>query len=319
MTPAARPTPSARRAGDAPRAAGPAAVAGLSIGGLAAATGVGVETLRAWERRYGRPRPARRASGHRRYAAEEVAWVRLVAAAVGAGARPSDVVGLSLADLRARVAPDVPPPRGWWAHLRRFDGAGLARAVERGAASAPDAAAFLDGALAPFLARVGARWAEGRLPIRHEHFASEVVGATLARLAALVRVPARAPTVVLATLSGERHVLGLASAALVAAGAGVRTRSLGPDTPVAEVAAAALETDAAAVAIAVSAAHGGPRTWRQLAALRAALPRGVPLVVGGAGAAGPRRRPPGIVHCGSFRAFAGLLEGLAAARSRPRR
>ncbi len=127
------------------------------------------------------------------------------------------------------------------------------------------------------------------------------------------------PTVVLATLSGERHVLGLASAALVAAGAGVRARSLGPDTPVAEVAAAALETDAVAVAIAVSAAHGGPRTRRQLALLRAALPRAVPLVVGGAGAAGPRRWPPGIVPCASFRAFAGLLEGLAAGRTRPRR
>jgi hypothetical protein len=62
--------------------------------GLAAATGVGVETLRAWEWRYGRPRPARRASAIDA-GADEVAWVRLVAAAVGP-ARPSDVVGLSL-------------------------------------------------------------------------------------------------------------------------------------------------------------------------------------------------------------------------------
>ena len=49
----------------------------LSIGELAAATGVAVPTLRAWERRYGRPAPARLRSGHRRYGPEQVCLVRL--------------------------------------------------------------------------------------------------------------------------------------------------------------------------------------------------------------------------------------------------
>lgn len=40
---------------------------GLSIGALARRTGVGVSTLRAWERRYGFPVPQRLESGHRRY------------------------------------------------------------------------------------------------------------------------------------------------------------------------------------------------------------------------------------------------------------
>ena len=44
MTPAARPSPPSRRTGEATRTAGPATVAGLSIGGLAAATGVGIRT-----------------------------------------------------------------------------------------------------------------------------------------------------------------------------------------------------------------------------------------------------------------------------------
>ena len=41
--------------------------AGLSIGGLARATGVPAATLRSWEDRYGFPRPQRLAGGHRRY------------------------------------------------------------------------------------------------------------------------------------------------------------------------------------------------------------------------------------------------------------
>jgi len=41
----------------------------LSIGQLAERTGVSVETLRAWERRYGVLRPVRSRGGHRRYSA----------------------------------------------------------------------------------------------------------------------------------------------------------------------------------------------------------------------------------------------------------
>jgi MerR family transcriptional regulator, light-induced transcriptional regulator len=45
---------------------------GLSIGDVVGATGVGEATLRAWERRYGFPAPARAPSGHRRYSDEDV-------------------------------------------------------------------------------------------------------------------------------------------------------------------------------------------------------------------------------------------------------
>ena len=44
----------------------------LSIGEVVKATGVGEATLRAWERRFGFPRPHRQPSGHRRYSRDEV-------------------------------------------------------------------------------------------------------------------------------------------------------------------------------------------------------------------------------------------------------
>jgi DNA-binding transcriptional MerR regulator len=50
----------------------------LSIGDLAAATGVAVGTLRMWESRHGFPVAQRRGPGHRRYGAEEVTRVRRV-------------------------------------------------------------------------------------------------------------------------------------------------------------------------------------------------------------------------------------------------
>ena len=66
----------------------------LSIGTLSSATGVPVDTLRTWERRYGFPVPTTRTGGsHRRYAAETIVQVRLIVRALELGHRPSAVVG----------------------------------------------------------------------------------------------------------------------------------------------------------------------------------------------------------------------------------
>ena len=43
----------------------------LSIGELSRATGLSIDTLRVWERRYGRPVPVRLPSGHRRISRSE--------------------------------------------------------------------------------------------------------------------------------------------------------------------------------------------------------------------------------------------------------
>ncbi len=71
----------------------------LSIGDVVRATGLGEATLRAWERRYGFPLPAREPSGHRRYAAEEVERILRVVAERDRG------IALPVAIERARLAP----------------------------------------------------------------------------------------------------------------------------------------------------------------------------------------------------------------------
>jgi DICT domain-containing protein len=77
---------------------------GLSIGDLAAATGVAPGTLRMWEARHGFPVARRGAGGHRRYDADDVARVARVLEA--------RAEGLSLAAAIDRVrawAPGAPP------------------------------------------------------------------------------------------------------------------------------------------------------------------------------------------------------------------
>src|SRR5262249_29164710 len=82
----------------------------LSIGALARATAIPVETLRTWERRYGYPVPRRKPSGHRVYPVQSVPRLRRIARAVAGGHRASDVVPASDADLRALLGTALESP-----------------------------------------------------------------------------------------------------------------------------------------------------------------------------------------------------------------
>src|SRR5262249_58142579 len=73
----------------------------LSIGALARATSIRVETLRTWERRYGYPVPERKPSGHRLYPVASVSRLRRIAQALASGHRPSEVVSASESALPA--------------------------------------------------------------------------------------------------------------------------------------------------------------------------------------------------------------------------
>ncbi|VXB53598.1 DICT sensory domain-containing protein [Nocardioides sp. AX2bis] len=64
----------------------------LTVGDLAARTGVAAGTLRMWEQRHGFPEPARLPSGHRRYRESDVAAVRRVLAARERGVRLEQAV-----------------------------------------------------------------------------------------------------------------------------------------------------------------------------------------------------------------------------------
>jgi DNA-binding transcriptional MerR regulator len=62
-------------------------------------TGVGKDTLRVWERRYGFPRPVRDARGDRLYPREQIARLRLMKRLMDSGHRPGKIAAASDEDL----------------------------------------------------------------------------------------------------------------------------------------------------------------------------------------------------------------------------
>jgi DNA-binding transcriptional MerR regulator/methylmalonyl-CoA mutase cobalamin-binding subunit len=267
----------------------------LSIGALSRATGVPVETLRTWEARYGFPVPERKPSGHRVYPTSSIPRLLRIAEALARGHRAGQVVAASDAalDELLQSTPSAPAPAAappalrstgdLLDHVARFDADRLTRAL-LGEWARRSPVEFAADVIAPLVREAGIAWAERRLEIRHEHFLSERVGDLLRSLRLPLEERARGPLVVLASLPGESHSLGLQMVALVLAAAGCRLLFLGTEVPPEQMAALARDLGARALGLSVSSATGGATANAQLRRLRAALPRRVQLLVGGAGA-----------------------------------
>jgi DNA-binding transcriptional MerR regulator/methylmalonyl-CoA mutase cobalamin-binding subunit len=285
--------------------------ADLSIGDVAKATGIGPDTIRAWERRFGRPKPIRLPSGHRRYSRHDVRWLRRVAEALARGHRAGVVVPATEQALDALLgeAPDkVETPE-----VKRALDAVRAYRLEEVEAELDAAwheletAAFLEERIVPLVRAVGRAWADGKLDIRYEHFLTEILEDFLRARRMALAVGQSGPAIVLGTLPGEEHGLGVQMAALVSADQGFTTHILGTETPVVEIASGARELHAMAVAISVTLITGGVASDQMLSELRRALPHHTTLLVGGEGARRGRRGVRGIVYLNDLHQLAAWL------------
>jgi DNA-binding transcriptional MerR regulator/methylmalonyl-CoA mutase cobalamin-binding subunit len=284
-------------------------------------TGIRQATLRMWEKRYGFPQPLRDRHGDRVYPPSQVARLHAVRRLIDQGLRPgkifSSAVTLEPADsmppaagsdgipatcqhvfslLRAYRLPEL------HAHFQhRLLDLGLRR--------------FIIEFLAPLSTEVGLAWNRGELPVRCEHLYTQVALSFLHAKQAVVRTAADGrPKVVLATLTGEQHALGIMMAEAVMASLEMNCIQLGAETPALEVVAAARETAADIVALSFSSYFPRRAGVRMAASLRSALPRETALWIGGEGARAFGRSIPGILVLDSFDA---IEPALARWRTRP--
>lgn len=275
------------------------------IGALSEATGVPAPTLRTWERRYGFPVAARTAGGQRLYPPDSVDHVRLASRAIAAGHRPAAVFKASPAELRALLgergggAAPAPPAVGHvWEGVESLDGASL-EALFRQAVARDGLWAFTVGQVVPLLRRVGEATAAGRLSVYQEHAFSERLRDFIVQAWRPLADGNRGPVGLCATLPGERHSFGLHLVAVALALEGWRVEFFGTDLPEGDVVAGAHQVGASAVFVSVSEVTGLREGAAHLATLRAALPPGVRLVAGGAGATDV----PGVVRLESLDAL----------------
>ena len=107
---------------------------------------------------------------------------------------------------------------------------------------------FLGG----LLEQIGLRWAAGDVSIVEEHIASSLLDHAMLAIAANIRIPDSAPVGLLATLTGERHTLGLSLTQLCLKSRGLQPLWVGADTPVDELVSEINLTKPALVALSAS-------------------------------------------------------------------
>lgn len=270
------------------------------IGVVAERTGLSQELLRVWERRYGVVVPERGEGGQRLYSDDDIERLRLLRRATQGGRSIGGVAGLSSAELlrlvreddeasiarhgRKPAAPLDEEVLRAVTYAREMDAAALDVLLRR-TASTVGVPSFVEGMVAPFMRRVGDEWHAGRLTPAHEHLATSVVQRVLATLLASLPAEPGAPSLVVASLTGDRHEVGVMVAAAAAASEGWRVVYLGADLPAGDIMGAAEKTGAAAVAISIVYVDSVDRMAGELRSLRLLLRASVPVLVGGAGAA----------------------------------
>ena len=154
-----------------------------SLTAVAQATGLTVETLRAWERRYGVVVPNRDEGGRRVYRAEDVLRLRRLREATERGHPIGRLAGLSddglaslldeSTDRRVRAASNAFVER-ILESAQRFRTAECEQALTLAIAMLPPLQ-LVSEVLQPLLREVGERWHRGELAISQERLVSTLV------------------------------------------------------------------------------------------------------------------------------------------------
>jgi methylmalonyl-CoA mutase cobalamin-binding subunit len=294
------------------------------IRAVAKLTGISVDTLRAWERRYGVVSPERDDRG-RVYSESDVERLTLLRRAVERGHAIGRVAPIDVEELRALVG-RTPPQHAsrpvsalvaiddLFGAVERFDLELLRRELNRLAVVVTPRQLALEVAL-PLMRAVGEAWHQGRLSIAQEHLATAEIRSLVGALARLREPPPDAPRVLIATVEGEPHELGALVAALLASGAGAAPFYFGPGVPPRELVAASRRLRPRAVVLSMAAgSEERVLVTQAIVELAGALPAGTACWVGGAGAQAVRATlaAAGVEVFDDFESYEQALARLAA-------
>ncbi len=262
----------------------------IDISAVERETGISKDTLRVWERRYGFPKPLRDANGERAYPLDQLARLRSIRRLIDCGLRPALVVGATDSELAALLRQE--PPSAATALTESGPVRDIAVLLERRDMSSLQARLmstllqlgvqrFVTEIAAPLTVHVGELWEAGRITVAEEHRYSELVQQLLRSAIRTDPDVSERPRILLTTLPGEAHALGLLMAQAWLAAEKVHCISLGTQTPATEVAAAALAYQVDVVGLSFSLIHTPSSARRELSALRALLDPSIVIWAGG--------------------------------------
>ena len=260
-------------------------------------TGLTTHVIRIWEKRYGAVEPERTPTNRRLYSDAEIERLNFLRLATAAGNSIGNIARLPLNRLKLLVAKaEVTDPAAGatngatspaqtfhdscLAAVKQLDGRLFEETLQR-AVVALGNLGLLRQVVAPLAQTIGELWRAGAVTAAHEHFLSAGLKVFLGHLSGQFPVSANAPRIIIATPAGQLHELGAVIVNAAAAQVGWHTTYLGASLPAAEIAGAAVQNRALAVALSVVYPEDDPNLPREFINLRRFLPAETKIFIGG--------------------------------------
>ncbi len=265
---------------------------------VARLTGLSPFVVRIWEQRYGAVKPERTGGNRRLYSDEQVERLNLLREVTQAGhniglvARwPTEKLRQQAADSTGLTSPTKPAAAAaptsihsihqeCVAAMRALDARAFEGALKRGVASF-GTMGLLQRVIAPLTQMIGELWIAGSISVGHEHLATSVLRTFLLNAARPFGETKHSPRLVVATPAGQIHELGALLVAAMATQLDWEVIYLGASLPAPEIAGAARQSHARAVALSLVYPEDDSRLDNELALLRELLPAEVSILAGG--------------------------------------
>jgi DNA-binding transcriptional MerR regulator len=188
-------------------------------------TGVKADTLRAWERRYGLPQPARTEGQHRLYSQQDIDTIKWLVARQREGLRIKRAVALWRSLEAAgqeplqEMIPTLHPEelasdtvtelrQAWVSACLAFDERRAEQVLTQAFALYPPEIVCL-GLLRAGVAQIGQEWYEGHAIVQQEHFATALAVRRVEVLILAAPPPTRPGRILIACPPEEEHCFGL--------------------------------------------------------------------------------------------------------------
>jgi len=281
-----------------------------AIGVVERDTGIGRDTLRVWERRYGFPKPARNEKGERVYPENQLRRLQRIRRLLDGGMRPGKLLPLSEgaldkleASLQTENARQPNETVSAMLDAIRSADAGQIETLFQQQLEQQGMKAFITETVVPLLHTVGELWVGGNLQVFQEHFLSAQLTRFLNAEVTRMQKSATKQLVLLATLPGEEHTLGLLIVAAMLSSSGIATINLGGEVPMDQIVRAAQQFQASIVGITFSGAYQYKNIRPHLLELRKLIPESVDIWTGGEGVHRLRKLPRGITRFSNLENF----------------
>ncbi|MDJ0806920.1 MAG: MerR family transcriptional regulator [Gammaproteobacteria bacterium] len=266
-----------------------------NIGEVSRRSGIPKDLLRQWERRYGYPDPQRDENGDRCYTNRQLDKLLLIRQLVDQGRRPGKLINLQIPELEAML--ESPKASFHQDELIRLLKSGSVIQLEawfESLVSANGLRSFVHRVIAPASIAVGEAWSTGELAIYEEHLFTEVMKRLARQFLAAQPLTHDGPRVMLTTVPGEQHSLGLLMVEIILRLGGAEVIAFGTEMPFKEIRETAQSHQVQVIGLSFSGSFKTEDALVMLRGLRQSIPAEIRIWAGGAALDKPIEAPMGV-------------------------